>query len=98
MRMVCRYFKEVVDKEPLHRMYFNETVCSSLGFRYGAEEATVTQQVNLPVSTLLRKAGKGSAVVMELRKAFSNAKWFRAWLHLKGKGFGWFEVIGISGI
>ena len=79
-------------------MYLNETLCSSLGFRYGAEEATVTQQVNLPVSTLLRKAGKGSAVVMKVHNAFRNAKWFRARLHLKGTGFGWFEVIGISGI
>jgi hypothetical protein len=96
LRVVCRYFKQVIDKEPKHRLYFNDMLCSSFGLRHGEEVATVPQKITMPVSRLVRKAGKGSSVVMQLRTAFNNPQWYRAWLQLKGDGFGWFEVYGIS--
>lgn len=96
-RLVCKYFKYAVDKEPLYRLYLNESVCSLLGLRY-CHDPRMKCSSWITMNSLVRKAGKSSAVVQELRSAFRHPHWYKASLRLREAGFGWFEITNVSGL
>lgn len=75
-------------------MYFNEGLYSLLALPYYRDEETRKLLV-ISVRKLVKTAGIGSSVVMQLRTCFNNSRWFQSWLRLKIGSLGWFTVDGV---
>lgn len=82
LRMVSRFFKDVVDKLPLPQIYIPEL----------ADFADIH---HVSVRRIVKMKGKGSSVVTELKQLINSAHWFNAWVKLDFYGHGWYGVKSI---
>ena len=79
LRAVSRFFRTVVDREPLLRVYIPEL-----------NDFTNIYRVSVRKIMLFR--GKSSGAVIRLREIINSALWASAWLSFIAAGNGWFFI------
>ena len=77
-----RFFKNIVDREPLPQVYIPEL-----------NDFTAIRRVS--VRKIIRLKGKNSGAVVRLREIINSAQWVSAWLSLIAAGYGWFFITHI---
>ena len=88
---VCRCFNQLVNKQQKPRIYLNDSVCWTMGMPYEKTKESINC-FDVSMSRLVRHAGRGSALVSEVKSQFLNPRWFHSWLTLKFNNFGWYTV------
>ena len=83
LQRVNVFFRNIVAQVPLPQIHISRHVLS---------------EVPEPVSVrrLVRSAGRGSGLALELRRILSNQRWYNAWLWLSEQQHRNFEVLDIS--
>ena len=79
---VSRFFREIVDKEPLPKIYLPEM-----------NDIADIRHVSMRKIMLMK--GKASGVVIRLREIINQVKWASSWLSLIASGLGWFSILRI---
>ena len=79
LRAVSKFFRNIVDQEPLPQVYIPEL-------------NDVTDIRRVSVRKIMRLKGKNSGAVIRLREIINSALWVSAWLSLIAAGNGWFYI------
>ena len=82
LRTVSRFFKNIVDQEPLPQVYIPEL-----------NDFTDIRRVS--VRKIMRLKGKNSGAVVRLREIINSVQWVSAWLSFIAAGYGWFFITHI---
>ncbi|KAL9957913.1 hypothetical protein ACROYT_G034868 [Oculina patagonica] len=80
LRTVSTFFKNIVDKIPLPRVYIPELTGHVL---------------RISVRKIISMKGKGSGAVLELKNIIKSNRWSNAWLLLVSDSLGWFFIKSI---
>ena len=80
LRLVSRYFLDVVDRYPLPRIYIPEL--------FPPEN---TNNI-VSVRKIMRMKGRSGSAVMELHRLINHPKWINAWLIIIACQYGWFDI------
>ena len=82
LRVVSRFFREIVDKEPLPKIYIPEI-------------NNIADIRHVSMRKIMLMKGKASGVVIRLREIINHVKWAPAWLSLIASGLGWYSILRI---
>lgn len=82
LRVVSRFFRETVDKQPPPKVYIPEL-----------NNIADIRRVSMRKIMLLK--GKASGAVIRLREIINHVKWASAWISFIAAGNGWFGVLSI---
>ena len=80
--VVSRFFREIVDKEPLPKIFIPEI-----------NNIANIRHVSMPKIMLMK--GKASIVVIWLHEIINHVKWASAWLSFIASGLGWYSNLRI---
>ena len=79
LRVVSRFFKYAVDRQPLPRVHLPEL-------------SNVADIKKVSMRKIVAIKGKCSGAVIRLREIINSVKWASAWLSFKAAGLGWYEI------